>query len=111
MNGGIRTMKLTRYNEDDVCSRSGRNIRMVVKRIAACLLLISLAGCYRQAEDSFAPSSVGGDTQLTPIDAATQIPVSMEPVLDITPTIAILVPTESDDEATETGSTSSGDAT
>jgi LysM repeat protein len=84
---------------------------MVVKRIAACLLLISLAGCYRQAEDSFAPSSGGGDTQATPAGAATEVPLILETAIDTTPTIPIIMPTESEGNATDTGSASQGDAT
>jgi LysM repeat protein len=68
---------------------------MVVKRIAACLLLLTLAGCYRQSEDSFAPSSVGSDTQATPDGAATeQLPVILEPTLDSVTGVPIISPTE-----------------
>lgn len=84
---------------------------MVVKRIAACLLLITLAGCYRQSEDSFAPGSTGSDTQTTPSGAATELPLILEPTLDSTPTIPIISPTEIEGDATDTGTTSLGDAT
>ena len=84
---------------------------MVVKRIAACLLLITLAGCYRQSEDTFAPSSAGGDTQLTPADAATNSPVILEPTLDETPSIPVISPTEDDGSVTDPATTVPGGAT
>lgn len=84
---------------------------MVVKRIAACLLLISLAGCYRQAEDSFMPTSGGGNDQVTPTVGGTELPPVLEPTLDATPTIAILSATDVEDEPTDTGSSLNADVT
>jgi len=81
---------------------------MVVKRIAACLLLITLGGCYRQSEDSFAPSSGGGDTQLTPADAATESPLIFEPTLDETPSIPVIEPTTDDVSVTDPATTEPG---
>ncbi len=76
---------------------------MGVKRIVACVLLITLAGCYRQSEDSFAPSGAGDQPQTTPLPPTADIPPILQPTLDSTPlapagetpTIAILVPTDS----------------
>lgn len=89
---------------------------MVVKRIAACVLLLTLAGCYRQSEDSFSPSTGGGQSVTTPIMSPTTLPPVIEPtqetpsVGDATPTVMIIVPTDANEQPTEAGPASS-DAT
>jgi LysM repeat protein len=84
---------------------------MVVKRIAACLLLLMLAGCYRQSEDNFGASS--GQSQTTPLVPATDQPPIIDPTLDetpvspsdATPTVVIIMPTD-EEQPTESGAPS-----